>query len=632
MDKNIYDSSQLSIAEQEKIARDFIVQIKKIEPKRLSKGDLAITTDTHGDFVSMAASFFESEAVLLDENELVYYDLNAGRERSKKEIEELERIKIEELKKINIETNREIEILSNQFNELQTKCWEYSTELDNWVKDYSEEYYKLKNLDRSESKRLCELENKIDEKKMTLIKIKPSFAVFPRPIPNPNFMGEIYHLGDIGDRGKENVISFLFLKELCLEYQKIRKEIPVKLVIGNHESSDNDSGLYKNGADSYGDYESILVEMISKKLIRSGYVIGTGKEAILLSHSAFVEEDLSKILCFLRDLTTQRDDKYKETRVEILECITREFRNQEENSLFDKLMSSVRGVEQVLMKKKFSPIELVRIRILISEAILKKDIDENHKLKEGGEVNDGPCYVGLFLSSIDGIVLFWNRYFSFIISPTEEKSPLILNQGIGHDNGRDIRECFGLKLKKDNNNKMIVGFDMLRSFGYSDDKMMDFLKETIYPELNNCNRGSFAVTTYYSKDENGNLDLAKIRDCSSYFFNRTEQGLIDIEMKPFALLPILSKDIIFDESNKLPLSKNVKAVKNEKKEEKEKEKEDVEEYQGLQCKKSPVCCNIAPLDSSIILNNSQEEHKVSFEEKEKQRKEEKVLNPDKIIY
>ncbi len=102
------------------------------------------------------------------------------------------------------------------------------------------------------------------------------FCVFPKPYPNPKFKAKYYHLGDIGDRGPENVMSFAFLYNLLERYEKERGvgKFPVYLTLGNHESKDCGFGAGANGAKSHPLYLPILTKMIFKNYIKTGYVLG----------------------------------------------------------------------------------------------------------------------------------------------------------------------------------------------------------------------------------------------------------------------------------------------------------------------------------------------------------------------
>ena len=589
INKNYIDLSELSIDEQKSFLDDCYNHLNSLMEKNNTNDKVAIISDTHGDFIAMLTSLLESGIVKIKEGEYTYYDKISQKFLNENEIKEykkafnsqdiLEYFKIINDKKIDILYNtasvaeeeglinsdekekeyKNIEELINIFKKETEEDKESIEEIKRiYLNEFNEimrenndgqlifkinTFLKNNNIDLSSESGVKDFQKLLEENSINFSKeeietiydaIKSNICVIPTPFINKNYKGNFYHLGDIVDRGRESLTSLLFLEKMCDLYKEeySNKEMPLHIVVGNHESQDTGMGrsyISKiNGAEAYKIYEQTLARMLYKGYMSSGYIIGDNKNPTLMTHSAFLESDIPVLFYSFYNLYNIQQKKANENNSinlgynmetyfilsTYIESLERECKRNNLNNLLEKITLFVENnleifsklldskylfneeYKKLLMSKiknDFSIGELIQMRTVMLDSILKMYIDENGKLESFGKINSeisgsnglkDSLLKKFGKKSIDHVSIgFWQR----IINSDLDEDALVCNQCLGHEalNFNTQSTLF----ESDGIFKRANFFDSSRSYCSSHRKS-----------------SSLPLTTYYSL-ENGNISL-----------------------------------------------------------------------------------------------------------------------------
>lgn len=402
--------------------------------------------------------------------------------------------------------------------------------------------------------------------------LNSNLCVIPTPFINKEYTGSFYHLGDIVDRGRESLTSLLFLEKLCDAYQSEfpDKKLPINIVAGNHEANDTGKGSNsireRNGAEAYNLYKTTLARMLAKGYIKSGYILGNDDNNItLMTHSAFLESDLPILFYSFYNLCKikKEDDlQSKENKVDFdsvnlclkkkyLESLKREFSDSKLNVLLTKLYSFIENEKNILnnlckktkylfdeeyekifidnIKKTFSIKELLQIRTIMLDAMIKMNIEPDGKIAKDDEIYssiestnglDDSLLMKFDIENITIPIGFWQR----ILTAKFDEDTVVCNQCLGHEPMPFITKSFSFK----NNGKLktVNFFDSARSYKrsnyfsadcfYAKDKVIDIT----------FNNYSIPITTYYTL-KNDNIQLEEPCSQTSYLIQGIEMYSIN---------------------------------------------------------------------------------------------------------
>ncbi len=258
----------------------------------------AFTTDTHGDLISLMGAAVMC-GVKFKENEFLYYDRNKG----------------------------------IYYEKANGKYYEYDLPYigPKMVGEPKDSIEGILDNDKMELKKeeviLEGYEEEIDE---NLLRIeegkKENTNIVVIPIPDTSNARDLYHLGDVLDRGQESLTSIL-LCEVCPT---------IKLAQGNHEFMDNMTALC-NGSyvKEIKSINLILARMKINNRIVTGFYDGKDNDVISYSHIPLTEDRVAGFFSFLNAVYV--NNKYTNGNPTVLEALDKEFKEQNQEELCNKI-------------------------------------------------------------------------------------------------------------------------------------------------------------------------------------------------------------------------------------------------------------------------------------------------------
>lgn len=257
----------------------------------------AFTTDTHGDLISLMGATVMC-GVKFKENEFLYYDRNKG----------------------------------IYYEKVNGKYYEYELpyigpKMVGEPKDSIEGILDNDKMELKKEEVNLEGYEEIDE---NLLRIeegkKENTNIVVIPIPDTSNARDLYHLGDVLDRGQES-LTFILLCEMCPT---------IKLAQGNHEFMNNMNALY-NGSyvKEIKSINLILARMKINNRIVTGFYDGKDNDVISYSHIPLTENRVAGFFSFLNAVYV--NNKYTNGNPTVLEALDKEFKDQNQEELYNKI-------------------------------------------------------------------------------------------------------------------------------------------------------------------------------------------------------------------------------------------------------------------------------------------------------
>ncbi len=468
--------------------------IEVIGKDKANKNERALTTDTHGDLISLMGAAVMC-GVKFKENEFLYYDRNEG----------------------------------IYYEKIDDKYYKYTPPYTGPKKEGG-------SID------------KISDNNITII-----------PIPDTSNARDLYHLGDVLDRGKESLTSLL-LCEVCPN---------IKLAQGNHEfmsaKCSKENGAYEVELKSI---HKTLARMKLNNRIVIGFYDGSGNDVISYSHIPLTEDRIVGFFDFLSAVYIE--EKYKKGEPTVMEALNKEFKEQGQEELLNKILNkdinnnydedyyddedhyddyNDKNIKFKEIKNNFTKEEMLIIKNIIGDALIKRrfKIAENDKITF---VNGG--FMENFyedFNELDGqegnIVNFARGDEDKTICPTVK----------GHDYGCNEIKVIG----------NCLDIDDLKSVGYRGNKgYKEYFKEQYNYNLKNescatvtnLNIGTGIVTNY-------SFTVARLEDNSiADKFEQNTEGHETITLENFALLEKTKINNIIDNVENEEMEENKTAIIN----------------------------------------------------------------------
>ena len=387
--------------------------------------------------------------------------------------------------------------------------------------------------------------------------LSSNLCIIPTPFVNEEYSGTFYHLGDVVDRGKESIMSLLFLEKLCDAYKEKYpdKELPIHIVVGNHEAFNTGRGgthiQLMNGAEAYDLYKHIIARMLHKGYMSSGYTIGKDENLTLITHSAFLESDFIILInSFYNAYKFGNEEEPSDDNIEAeyLISIKKEFSRKKMQELYERMINFLKAENKAIyefrrnsckffnqkseriltekIEKSFSLEELVNIRTIMLDAMLKMEINDNGKIICGREIQGSLEFekflVNNLLVKADKMtnkvvsIGFWQRIIN------NDRDLVVCNECLGHEPLQFISQS--VPYKGINGTRTVNFFDTSRSYGILENTPDYFCAGGNIVEAK-LKPISIPMTAYYEKNNNF-ITLNKPYCQSSYLVQR--HNLIEI--------------------------------------------------------------------------------------------------------
>ncbi len=257
----------------------------------------------------------------------------------------------------------------------------YDREEGIYYEKVGDEYYKYTPPYEGKKNRKEKLEGELKKENIILV-----------PIPDTANARELYHLGDVLDRGQESLTSLL-LCEICPN---------IKLAQGNHEFEHiiNIKYGYKKELPSI---ELVLARMKHNGRINAGYYDGKGDNVISYSHTPLLEDHVLKFFNFLN--SAYMTDKYSEDNPPVVEYLDKEFEKQKgHEGLAGKVKNFLKKKQNLIkednlnfetIKNDFTKEEMLIIKNVIAGALIERQFE----VAEDGKItlyNNNNGFTGVY--------------------------------------------------------------------------------------------------------------------------------------------------------------------------------------------------------------------------------------------
>lgn len=352
------------------------------------------------------------------------------------------------------------------------------------------------------------------------------------PIPDTLNARDLYHLGDILDRGKESLTSLL----LC--------EISdnMKLVIGDHEFDTAINSKYIGNHKEISSINKALARMKHNGRMKMGYWDGNGNDVISYSHVDTSEADVISFFEFMNSV--YRTSKYSDKVPPIIEYLDKEFEKENKNlaikikaflnTYYDNIITSNKDNADNIFKELrnyFTIEEMLMVKNAISGALIERQIGV-------GKNNEITCINGSFdsFSEFDELNPYGENKFNFY---RKERDKPICSALKGHDVTHNKTEKNGVEAEE-KNGKTVLGID--------DGKGYVALKggETIIT-VSNVNIAGENIGNEDGKNANitsSSYTVERAKDgIKDTFTKNTSEGYGNKEIKNFGLKKIEKKEL-----------------------------------------------------------------------------------------